>query len=435
MRAAVLLTLLLVTLAPAGEPELSAELYSEFGSDFTRGELDYAPGAGDGDGLYYGGFDLRPTLYWREVGDLEITLTAGFDELEDPSLHLDVYRATAGVDLPFVGELRGGVHNLRWGCAGLYNRELGGISPRPCVYDAEPLGLSLGNDYGGVNYAFVCGLGRMDEPSDDSLLALSVGYADGTVDLALYAVADSKPYDVRNLFFEQYVSRAPGVRNNIKPGTWTYREAQLNDVPETRHDLLQTLALGLTLEGGFEEPLGYYLALAYTSYADEDPGVSSGNLTGGVHLFLYPELVFRAGSFEAYVAGHVDYWKSNDTDGLDIVSAYEAGELISSTLAYEVYAEGSLRVADDLKVALGGGYTEPSTSGEDISDTVGDDAFDASLFVTPRVIWEAESDLAGLRFTLGGLYRQWAVALYDVTGGDADESREITGWFRVEAEL
>jgi len=44
-----------------------------------------------------------------------------------------------------------------------------------------------------------------------------------------------------------------------------------------------------------------------------------------------------------------------------------------------------------------------------------------------------ESDAARLRFTLGGLYRQWAVALYDISGGDVDESREITVWLRAEA--
>ncbi len=433
MRATTLLTLLLITLTLAGDPELSAELYSEFGSDFTRGELDYASGAGDGDGLYYGDFDLRSTFHWQEVGDLKITLATGFDDLEDPSLYIDIYQATAGVDLPLVGKLRGGVQNVTWGCAGRYNSELGGIPPYPRIYYAKPLGLSLSNAYGGLYYTFVLGLGRMDEPSDDSLLALSVGYADETIDVALYAVADSKPFDVRNLFFEQYSSRAPGVRNNVKPGTWDYRESQLDNVPETHHDPLQTLALGLTLEGG-EDQLGYYLALAYTSYADEDSGVSSGNLTGGAHLFIYPELVFRAGWFEAYVAAQVDYWKSNDPEGIDIVS-YLSGDLISSTLAYEVYAEGDVRVSDNLKLALGGGYTEPSTSGEDIAETLGDDSLDASFFATPRAIWTVETDVARLRFTLGGLYRQWAVALYDVSGGNVDESREITVWLRAEAYL
>ncbi|MCK4593721.1 hypothetical protein KAU45_04415 [bacterium] len=434
MRATSILTLLLITLTLAGDPELSAELYTEFGSDFTRGELDYASGAGDGDGLYYGDLHLRPSLFWEDVGDLRFTLTADVVDLVDPSLELALFEATAGVELPLVGELRAGVHDLALGDGGRYNAELGGIDPEPHIYGAKPLGLSLSNDYGGLYYTFVLGLGRMDEPSDDSLFTLTLGYVDETIDVAFYAVADSKPFDVRNLFFEQYSSRAPGMRNNVKPGTWVYRESQLDDVPETHHDPLQTLALGLTLEGG-EDQLGYYLALAYTSYADEDSGVSLANLTGGSHLFIYPELVFRAGWFEAYLAAHVDYWKSNDPDGIDIVSAYLTGELISSTLAYEVYAEGDVRVSDNLKLALGGGYTEPSTSGEDIAETLGDDSLDASFFATPRLIWTLESETAEFEFTLGGLYRQWAVALYDVSGGDVDESREITVWFRAEAYL
>jgi len=339
MRTAGILTLFLLTLALAGGPELSAELYSEFGSDFTRGELDYASGAGDGDGLYFGNLHLRPCLLWKDAGNLRVTLTADVEDVVDPSLDLALFEATAGVELPLVGELCAGVHDLVLGDGGRYNAELGGLDPVPHIYRAKPLGLTLSNVYDGLYYTLALGLGRMDEPSDDSLLALSLGYADESVDVALYAVADSKPFDVRNLFFEQYASRAPGVRNNVKPGTWGSRESQLDVVPETRHDPLQTLALGMTLEGGGEDQLGYYLALAYTSYADEDPGVSSGNLTGGAHLFIYPELIFRAGWFEAYVAAQVDYWKSNDPDGIDVVS-YVSGELISSTLAYEVYAEG-----------------------------------------------------------------------------------------------
>ncbi|HUT99593.1 MAG TPA: hypothetical protein VM054_11040 [bacterium] len=434
MRATIFLALLCVTLAPAGEPDLSADFYAFFGSDFTRGQLDYADYAGDGDGLYFGNLNLRPSLVWEDLGNLRAVLAVDLDDVADPKVDLALYEVTAGVELPLVGELRAGALYIALGDGGRYNAELGGLYPVPRIYGARPMGLSLGRDFGGLYYRFSAGVGRTDESSDDSLFALTLGYADEAVDVALHVAADSKPYDVRNLFFAQYVSRAPGVRTNYKPGTWgNIREPQLEDVPMTRHDPLQTLALGMTLDGGNGEELGYHLTLAYAAYADEDPSLSSANLTGGSHLFLYPELIFRAGWFEAYVAGLVDYWKSNDTDGMDVLDAYGTGELISSTLAYEVYAEGDFQVTDNLRLALGGGYTEPSTSGQNISETPGDDTLDVSIFATPRVIWTVESDPAELEFTLGGLYRQWAVALYDVTGGEADESREITGWLRVTA--
>jgi len=430
MRATIFLALLCVTLAPAGEPDLSADFYALFGSDFTRGQSDYADYAGDGDGLYFGDLHLRPSLVWEDFGDLRAVLDVDLDDVADPKVELALYEVTAGVELPLVGELRAGAHYIALGDGGRYNAELGGLYPEPRIYGARPLGLSLGRDFNGLYYRFTAGVGRTDEPSDDSLFALTLGYTDETVDVALHVAADSKPHDVRNLFFAQYASRAPGVRANYRPGSWNYREQQLDYDPVTRNDPLQTLALGMTLDGGAGEQLGYHLTLAYTAYADEDPSLSSGNLTGGSHLFLYPELIFRAGWFEVYLAGLVDYWKSNDTDGMDVFDAYGTGELISSTLAYEVYAEGDFRVTDNLRFALGGGYTEPSTSGQDISETPGDDTFDVSIFATPRVIWRVESELAELEFTLGGLYRQWAVALYDVTGGEVDESREMTAWLR-----
>ncbi|MCX7021802.1 MAG: hypothetical protein NTW26_05945 [bacterium] len=433
MRATIFLTLLCVSLAPAGGPDLSADLYAIFGSDFTRGQLDYADYAGDGDGLYFGALHLRPSLSWEDLGDLRAVLTVDLDDVVDPTVDLGLYDVTAGVELPPVGELRAGAHYVALGDGGRYNAELGGLYPEPRIYGARPLGLSLDRDFGGLYYRFTAGVGRTDEPSDNSLFALTLGYADETVSVALHAAADSKPYNVRNLFFAQYASRAPGVRANYMPGTWSYRELQLDKEPVTRYDLLQTLALGMTLDGGAGEQLGYHLTLAYTSYADVDPSVTAFNLTGGSHLFLYPELVFRLGWFEAYVAGLVDYWKSNDPDGIDVIDAYGIGELVSSTLAYEVYAEADFQVTDNLRLALGGGYTEPSISGQDISETPGDDTLDISIFATPRVVWSVETESVELEFTLGGLYRQWAVALYDVTGGDPDESREISGWFRVTA--
>ena len=431
MRAIILLVLVPLTLSLAGDPELSAGFNALFGSDFTRGQLDYAADAGDGDGLYFGNLIFRPTFLWEDVGNLRVTLTAETADVADPSLEVKLYEASVGMELPLVGELRAGAHYLALGDGGLYNLELGGIDPEPHIYDAKPLGLTLTRDFGSLYCGLTVGLGRVDEASDDSLFSLTLGYADGAIDVALYAVADSRPYDVRNLFYSQYSSRAPGMRNNVKPSAWDYREAQFGAL-NTRHDPLQTLALGLTLEGGGEDQLGYYLALAYTSYADEAPETSSGNLTGGSHLFIYPELVFRAGWFEAYVAGQVDYWRSNDPDGLNLFSPYDARDLISSTLAYEVYAEGAVRVTDNLKLGLGGGYTEPSTSGEDVAETAGDDALDASFFATPRLYWEARSDTVRYRLTLAGTYRQWAVALYDISGGDVDESREITAWLRAE---
>jgi|GEM_PF-2694375 len=433
MRATIFLTLLCVSLAAAEGPELSADLYAVFGSDFTRGQLDYADYAGDGDGLYFGALHLLPSLSWVDLGDLRAVLTVDLDDVTDPEAALGFYEVTAGVELPLVGELRAGALYVALGDGGRYNAELGGLYPEPRIYGARPLGLSLGRDFGGLYYRFTAGVGRTDEPSDDSLFALTLGYIDDTVDVALHAAADSKPYDVRNLFFAQYVSRAAGVRTNYKPGSWFAREQQLDNELTTRNDPLQTLALGLTLNGGAGDQLGYHLTLGYASYADEDPSVTVYNLTGGSHLFFYPELVFRAGWFEAYVAGLVDYWKSNDPDGMDVFDAYGIGELISSTLAYEVYVEGDFHVTDNLTLALGGGYTEPSASGQDISATSGDDTLDLSIFATPRVMWTVESEPAELVFTLGGEYRQWAVALYDVSGGDLDESREITAWLRVEA--
>jgi hypothetical protein len=432
MRATILVTVLCASLAAAGGPDLSADLYALFGSDFTRGQLGYAEYAGDGDGVYFGSLNLRPSLFWEDLGDLRATLTVDLEDVADPEVDLGLYEVTAGTELPLVGELRAGALYVALGDGGRYNAELGGLYPEPRIYGARPLGLSLGREFGDLYYRFAVGVGRTDEPSDDSLFALTLGYADETVDVALHAAADSKPYDVRNLFFAQYASRAAGVRVNYKPGTWTIREQQLDDELPTRHDPLQTLALGMTLDGGAEGQLGYHLTVAYASYGDADPGATQYNLTGGSHIFLYPELVFRAGWFEAYLAGLVDYWKTNDPDGIDVLDAYGTGELISSTLAYEVYAEGDFQVTDDLRLALGGGYTEPSTSGQDISDTSGDDTFDLSIFATPRVIWTVESEAAELEFTLGGEYRQWAVALYDVTGGDPDESREITAWLRAE---
>ncbi len=433
MRATIFLTLVCVSLAPAGGPDFSADFYALFGSDFTRGQLDYADYAGDGDGLYFGDLHLRPSMVWEDIGDLRAVLTVDLDDVVDPKVELGFYEVTAGAELPLVGELRAGALFIALGDGGRYNAELGGLYPEARIYGVRPLGLSLGRDFGGLYYRFCAGVGRTDELSDDSLFALTLGYTDETVDVALHAAADSKPYDVRNLFFTQYASRAPGVRLNYEPGSWKARELQLDYNPVTRHDPLQTLALGMTLDGGEEEQLGYHLTLAYVSYADADPGATEYNLTGGSHLFLYPELVFRVGWFEAYVAGLVDYWKSNDIDGIDVVDAYGIGELISSTLAYEIYAEGDFQVTDDLRLALGGGYTEPSTSGQNITSTVGDDTFDLSIFATPRVIWSVDSGPVALEFTLGGEYRQWAVALYDISGGDVDESREITGWLRVEA--
>ena len=367
-----------------------------------------------------------------EAGDLRAVFTVDVEDIIEPDLGLSLYEASAGVELPVVGELRGGLHYLALGAGGRYNAELGGLTPEPRIYGARPLGLTLGRSFGNLYYGFIAGLSRMDAPSDDSLFGLTLGYADREVEVALHAVADSKPYDVRNLFFAQYAFRAPGVRANYKPGTWSYREQQLGNPLPSRYDPLQTLALGLTLEGG-EGELGYYLALAYTAYADQDPAVSSANLTGGSHLFLYPELLFRLGWLELLLAGLVDYWKSNDTDGLNVTAAYSSGELISSTLAYEVYAQGAFRVTESLFLVLGGGYTEPSTSGADIPETGGDDTLDLCFFVTPRVVWKTKGDAAELTFTLGGLYRQWAVALYDIPGGSVDESREISAWLRVEA--
>ena len=49
MRAIILLVLVPLTLSLAGDPELSAGFNALFGSDFTRGQLDYAADAGDGD--------------------------------------------------------------------------------------------------------------------------------------------------------------------------------------------------------------------------------------------------------------------------------------------------------------------------------------------------------------------------------------------------
>ncbi len=413
--------------------EFSAELDTRFGSDFTRSLTD--DGGGDGDGLYFGELHFRPRLSeelgdWGRVhGSLEVDYAALDDELD-----VELGEAFVEVSFPWLERVAAGLHDLRWGAEGFYNHELWGLDAPGLIYDAEPLGLRLGHDYGALNYEVLLGLGETEESSDTLLAGLRLGYAADGFAVDLYALADSQPHDVRWLFFDQYVSRVPGVRVNIVPPAWVLRQSQFTDPLVTRHNPLQTLALGLTLSDYSVNP-AYRLTVAYHAYDDLDEYASSGQETGGVHLLFYPEVRVTEDWFDGYVAAHVDYWSSHDADGLNVYTPYDSQDPIAGTLAYAIHVEPGVRLGDYWRVALAGGYIEPSTAGEDVTGTDGDDSLDASFYIGPRIEWFPVSEAGWLSLMLGADYRQWAVGLYDIEDSEVDESREITGWVRAEAQL
>lgn len=424
------LLLALAILAPSAALELTAEFYSRFGTDFVEAEVE--GGGGDGDGVYFGEALLRPRAIWSfsEFGRLSGAFEARLDErLEE--LELELTEAFAEISFDGLESLRAGLHDLRWGDDGLYNRELGGASPRGTIYEARPLGLRVGHAYDSLNYEAVLGLSDVAGGGDTLLAGIRLGYVGDGFTLDLFGLIDSRPYDARALFFEQYTSRAPGVRRIVVPPGWTYRRLQFSEELTTRYDPLQTLALGLTLSGG-SDSVTYRLNLAYHSFRDIDDEASSGHETGGSRLFIYPEVRLRENWFDGYVAAHVDYWNSHDADGLNTVNPYQF-DPISSTLAYELYLEPGVLLGDNWRVSLGAGYVEPSTKGVNLPDTDADESLDASFFVGPRVEWFTVAPGGHLRMILGGTYRQWSVALYNVEDTGVDESREITLWLRAEA--
>ncbi len=417
-----------------GALEFNGTFYGRFGSDFTRAEIGETTGDGDGDDIYFGELILRPGFQhdFGDWGGLAGTLSVDYDAAGE--LGVELREGYAEFAFAPVADLRVGLHDLRFGAGGHYNWELDGPDAVGRVYQSRPLGLRAVYDFGALDYDFFIGLGRTDLEQDALAAGFRVNYDTGALELAAYAVADATPHDVRELFFDQYVSRAPGMRDDNPPDAWTFRMDQFAGELETRHDPLQTLALGLELSNWSSEP-GYRLLVAYHNYADLVENASSGLETGGMHLFVYPELTIRSGWFDGYVAAHFDYWGSNDADGLNVFTPYDSEDPIASTMAYEVYFEPGVLLGDGLRIALGGGYTEPSTAGENVEGTSSDESLDASFFGGPRVCWTPRLEEAWLNLVLGGDYRQWAVALYDVEGSEVDESREITAWVRAEVQF
>ncbi len=434
-----LLFALLLSFSASAQFEFGAEISAVFGSDFTLAEVAGTADGGDGDGIYFGSLTLRPAMGYSlgEVGSLALTLDVNTALVDGIDPNVALFEGYGAVNLPVVGELSMGIFDYACGDGGRYNAELNGINTEAYIYGAAPLGLRLGNDFDGLSYDLIVGSGYGEEDNDSLITGLTLGYSAGDFSASLYAVADSHAYDVRKLFYDSVVSRSPGVTANKAPtSAWGYRDSQFTDLPGTNHDLLQTLALGLNLDGAFSEAMSYHLTMAYHAYADIDPGASAGQETGGSHLFLYPEIGVSVDWFDGYVAGMIDNWSSSDNDGLNLFSPYDGADPISTNLAYEVYAEAGVRLTDDFKVAVGGGYTEPSVQGEDLAATTADDSVDASMFVTPRLIWSPDTELGEATFVLGSHYRQWSVELYDdPASADVNESQEISVWFKMGVSL
>jgi len=437
-----LLFALILSFSAFAQFEFGAEIYTLFGSDFTLAEVAGTNDGGDGDGIYFGSLTLRPAMGYSlgDVGSLSLTLDVNTDLADGIDPNVALFEGYGAVKLPIVGEISAGIFDYACGDGGRYNSELNGINTEAYIYGAAPLGIRLGNDFDGLSYDLIVGAGYGEEDNDSLMAGLTLGYSANDFSASLNAVADSHGYDVRKLFYDSVVARAPGVTTNKAPtSAWGYRDSQFTDLPGTNHDLLQTLALGLNLDGAFSEAMSYHLTVAYHAYANIDSGASAGQETGGSHLFLYPEIGVSIDWFDGYVAGMIDNWSSNDSDGLNLYSPYDGADPISTNLSYEVYAEAGVHLSDDFKVAVGGGYIEPSVQGEDLSGTTADDSMDASLFVTPRLIWSPKIEMGRLgnaTFVLGSHYRQWSVELYDdPASASVNESQEITLWFKVGVSL